>query len=189
MGQIQYRSLAAALQHRTGELHRDGATFLEKCADINGSREIRERLRLVLSVGTQVQTSFGPDSSNVATPEVGLIIASENLIDHDIASCAYLLDVSDQATPWRARLLDPYPGLSSFMNRTFVSYVWGAGQFTAVESYDAPRLESPWSCRVLTRGCEIFGGRPERLRIENVNGSVPVERVDAVSRRAAYPTV
>jgi uncharacterized protein (DUF362 family) len=170
------------------ELHRDGATFLEKCADINGSREIRERLRLVLSVGTQVQTSFGPDSGFAATPDVGLVIASESLVDHDVASCAYLLDVSDQATPWRSRLFDPYPGLSSFMNRTFVSYIWGAGEFTAVESYDPPRLESPWSCRVLTRGCEIFGGRPERLMVENVNDSVPVGLLEAVTRRAAYPT-
>ena len=168
------------------ELHRDGATFLEKCADINGSREIRERLRLVLSVGTQVQTSFGPDSGNVATPDVGLVIASENIVDHDLASCAYLLEVSEQATPWRARITDPYPTFSSFMNRTFVSYVWGAGEFTEVESYDAPRLESPWSCRVLTRGCEIFGGRPAHLRVENVNESVPAVLLTAVQKRAAY---
>jgi uncharacterized protein (DUF362 family) len=169
------------------ELHRDAATFLEKCADINGCREIRERLRLVLSVGTQVQTSFGPDSGHVATPDVGLIIASESLVDHDLTSCAYLLEVSEQATPWRARALDPYPLLSSVMNRMFVSSVWGAGEFTEVESYAAPRLESPWSCPVLTRGCEIFGGRPERLMVENVNASVPAELLNAVTRRAAHP--
>jgi uncharacterized protein (DUF362 family) len=169
------------------ELHRDGATFLEKCADISGCREIRERLRLVLSVGTQVQTSFGPDSGNVATPNVGLIIASESIVDHDIASLAYLLEVSDQSTPWRARITDPYPTFSSLMNRTFVSYVWGAGEFTEVESYDAPRLETPWSCRVLTRGCDIFGGRPERLQVENLNDSVPVALLAAITGRAVYP--
>jgi hypothetical protein len=141
----------------------------------------------VLSVGTQVQTSFGPDSGNVATPDVGLVIASESIVDHDIASLAYLLEVSEQATPWRARVTDPYPTFSSLMNRTFVSYIWGAGEFTEVESYDAPRLETPWSCRVLTRGCEIFGGRPERLAVENVNDSVPAELREAVVRRAAYP--
>jgi uncharacterized protein (DUF362 family) len=169
------------------ELHRAGATFLAKCADINGCREIRERLRLVLSVGTQVQTSFGPDSGNVATPDVGLIIASENIVDHDIASLAYLLEISDQATPWRARITDPYPTFSSLMNRTFVSYFWGAGEFTAVESYDAPRLQTPWSCRVLTRGCAIFGGRPERLAVENVNDTAPALLLEAMRRRAAYP--
>jgi uncharacterized protein (DUF362 family) len=169
------------------ELHRDGATFLEKCADINGTREIRERLRLVLSVGTQVQTSFGPDSGNVAIPDVGLVIASENLVDHDLASCAYLLEVSEQATPWRARTFDPYPQLSSLMNRMFVSYVWGAGEFSAVEGYDAPRLATPWACRVLTRGCEIFGGRPDRVWLENVNDSAPTGLLQAMVRRATYP--
>jgi hypothetical protein len=115
-----------------------------------------------------------------------LVIASESLIEHDLTSCAYLLEVSEQATPWRSRVLDPYPGLASLMNRGFVSFVWGAGQFTEVESYEAPRLTSPWSCRVLSRGCEIFGGRPERLAIENVQGSVPAEFLEAVGRRAAY---
>jgi uncharacterized protein (DUF362 family) len=169
------------------ELHRDGATFLEKCADINGTREIRERLRLVLSVGTQVQTSFGPDSGHVAIPDVGLVIASENLVDHDLASCAYLLEVSEQATPWRARTFDPYPQLSSLMNRMFVSYVWGAGEFTEVEGYDAPSLTTPWSCRVLTRGCEIFGGRPDRVWLENVNDSAPTGLLQAMMHRATYP--
>jgi uncharacterized protein (DUF362 family) len=169
------------------ELHRDAATFAEKCADINGSREIRERLRLVLSVGTQVQTSFGPDSGHVATPEVGLVIASEHVIDHDLASAAYLLQVSDQATPLRARLSDPYPALSSFINRVFVSYIWGVGEFTAVESYEAPRLTTPWSCRVLARGCAIFAGRPEQLLIENLNDTVPASLIEDIRRRAAYP--
>ncbi len=169
------------------ELHRDGATFLEKCADINGCREIRDRLRLVLSVGTQVQTSFGPDSGHVATPDVGLVIASESLVDHDLASCAYLLEASAQDTPWRARLTDPYPRFSSFMNRSFVSYVWGASEFVEVQSYDAPLLESPWSCRVLTRGCEIFGGRPEQLAVLRVNDSAPAPLLQAIQRRTAYP--
>ncbi|MBI4516603.1 MAG: DUF362 domain-containing protein [Deltaproteobacteria bacterium] len=169
------------------ELHRDGATFAEKCADINGCREIRERLRLVLTVGTQVQTSFGPDSGHVATPDVGLVIASESIVDHDLTSFAYLMEVSEQATPWPARALDPYPGLSSVMNRVFVSYMWGAENLAAVESFDAPRLHSPWSCRVLTRGCEIFGGRPAQLAIENLNDSVPAPLLDAIGRRAAFP--
>ena len=169
------------------ELHREGATFLEKCADINGCREIRERLRLVLSVGTQVQTSFGPDSGHVATPEVGLVLASESLIDHDAVAFGYLLEVSGQATPWSARSFDPYPRFSSLFNRTFVSYVWGAGRFTEVQSYDPPPLRAPWSCQVLRRGAQIFG-RPERLVIENVNQSVPASFFDAITTRAASST-
>ncbi|MGD0950371.1 MAG: DUF362 domain-containing protein [Candidatus Binatia bacterium] len=168
------------------ELHRLAASFLEKCADINGCREIRERLRLVLSVGTQVQTSFGPDSGHVATPDVGLVIASENLIDHDLAACAYLLEASERSTPWRARVFDPYPLLSSLFNRIMVSYIWGTANFVEVQSYDPPRLQSPWSCRVLRRGCEIFG-RPQRLAVENVNGSVPQPLLDAIVKRAAFP--
>lgn len=166
------------------ELHRDAAAFLEKCAEINGCKEIRERLRLTLTVGTQLQTSLGPDSGHVATPDVGLVFASESLVDHDVFSLAYLLDVSAQATPWSARMLDPYPGLSSTVNRAFVGYIWGARQFADAESYTPPRLDSPWACKVLHRGCEIFGGRPDALMVENVNGSVPPANLAAISARA-----
>jgi len=166
------------------ELHREGATFLEKCADINGCREIRERLRLVLSVGTQVQTSFGPDEGHVATPEVGLVIASEDPIDHDAVSFAYLMEVSARSTPWRARTFDPYPAFASLINRGFVSWVWGAGEFTAVESYDAPQLDSPWSCPVLARGCQIFG-RPSDLVVDNLDDRAPAELLAAIRSRAA----
>ncbi|MCK6555360.1 DUF362 domain-containing protein [Candidatus Binatia bacterium] len=167
------------------ELHRDAASFLEKCAEINGCREIRERLRLTLSVGTQLQTSLGPDSGHVATPDVGLVFASENLIDHDVFSLAYLLEVSEQATPWSARALDPYPTLSSPINRAFVGLIWGASQLGDSEGYSPPRLDSPWSCRVLHRGCQIFGGRPDRLAVENINGSVPPVALAGITRRAA----
>jgi hypothetical protein len=118
---------------------------------------------------------------------VGLVVASESLADHDLASCAYLLEVSDRATPWLRHAIDPYPQLSSAFNRLFVSSIWGRGQFFEVESYDAPRLQSPWSCRVLTRGCEIFGGRPDRLALQSANDAVPAPLLEALARRAAYP--
>jgi uncharacterized protein (DUF362 family) len=166
------------------ELHRDAATFLEKCADINGCREIRERLRLVLSVGTQVQTTFGPDTGHVATPEVGLVIASQHLIDHDLVALAYLLELSESATSWRARFLDPYPHLASLINRCMVSYIWGGAQLPRVETVRAGHLDSPWSCRVLQRGCEVLGGRPAGTALDNVNGSVPAALIETLERRA-----
>jgi hypothetical protein len=128
---------------------------------------------------------LGPDSGYVATPDVGLVIASENLIDHDLAACAYLLEVSEQTTPWRARVFDPYPLFSSLINRVMVPYIWGAGKFVDVQSYAPPQLQSPWSCQVLRRGCEIFG-RPEQLAVESVNGSAPQPLLDAILKRAAF---
>jgi hypothetical protein len=40
---------------------------------------------------------------------------------------------------------------------------------------------------VLTRGCEIFGGRPEHLTIEPANRAVPPALLETLARRAAYP--
>ena len=38
------------------ELHRDAATLMQKCAEINGLETLRGKVRLCLSVATKVQT-------------------------------------------------------------------------------------------------------------------------------------
>lgn len=167
------------------DLHREDATFLEKCADINAVPTLRDRLRLVLSVGTVLQTTYGPDFGWTAEPEVGLVLASAHIVDHDLAGLAYLLEMVERETPWAARALDPYPGLASALNRLFVWWVWGAGALAGMEGYAAPRLASPWDCRVLGRGCEILGGRPAGLALEVAGGPVPGDLREALSLRAA----
>jgi uncharacterized protein (DUF362 family) len=166
------------------DLHREDATFLEKCADINAAPPLCDRLRLVLSVGTRLQTTVGPDVGWVAEPEVGLVLASEHIVDHDLAALAYLLEMVQHETPWVQQALDPYPGLSSMLNRLFVLWVWGADAVSGMEGYTAPRLNSPWDCRVLTRGCAILGGRPTELVLDPVENSVPAALLDAIKRRA-----
>jgi uncharacterized protein (DUF362 family) len=167
------------------DLHREDATFLEKCADINAAPALRDRLRLVLTAGTRLQTTVGPDFGWTAEPAVGLVLASEHLVDHDLAGLAYLLEMVERETPWAERARDPYPGLSSTLNRLFVWWVWGADALAGMEGYDAPHLASPWDCRVLRRGCAVLGGRPAALALEAVDGAVPGTLCDAIRRRAA----
>lgn len=167
------------------DLHRGDATFLEKCADINAAPALRDRLRLVLTVGTRLQTTLGPDVGWTAEPEVGLVLASEQLVDHDLAALAYLLEMVERETPGVERARDPYPELSSALNRLFVWWVWGADALDGMEGYQATNLASPWDCRVLRRGCAVLGGRPAKLVLDAVGSAAPGALCEAIKRRAA----
>ncbi len=84
---------------------RDGRTdFFEKIVEI--SLALREKLRLTLFVGTQAQTTFGPDrhvapmaDSYVATPEMGFVFASADQVAAEMVAIAFLTHLYVKGTP------------------------------------------------------------------------------------------
>src|SRR5207248_9425085 len=64
------------------ELHRDADSFAQKFAEVNRLPAIADRLRLVVTDATAVQTTFGPDFGYVARPAAGLVLASADLVAH-----------------------------------------------------------------------------------------------------------
>ncbi|NIS59572.1 MAG: DUF362 domain-containing protein, partial [Proteobacteria bacterium] len=104
------------------ELHRDAKSFFEKAAEINDAKVLKQKLRLVLTVATKVQTTFGPDRGFAAEPDPGLIFGSESLLAHDMISLGWLLWNREYATPkgqiaWHR---DPYLSFPGTFNRLFV---------------------------------------------------------------------
>jgi uncharacterized protein (DUF362 family) len=124
------------------ELHRDAKSFFEKIAEINDARVLRQNLRLVLTVATKVQTTFGPDWGYAAEPNPGLIFASTSLLAHDMVSLGWLLWTREFATPPAriGRCRDPYLTYPGFINRLFVGYVWGLRQLLRSETYKTVRV-------------------------------------------------
>lgn len=157
------------------ELHRDAASFFEKTAEINDAKILREKLRLVLSVATKVQTTFGPDRGFTAEPDPGLVFGSASLLAHDMIALRWLLWNRDHNTP-AAQLTwfhDPhvtYPGL---MNRIFVGLIWGLGASLNAETYRRVPLHSVQTDRVIRRAAELWGGIP-RTELIDVNGGLSV---------------
>jgi len=150
------------------ELHRDALTFYEKTAEINDASTLVEKLRLVLSVGTKVQTTFGPDMGYKAEPDPGLVFASESILAHDMVSLAWLLWNRDNFTP-RGRqhwYVDPYKKIPGILNRFFVGYIWGPSEGFDSEYYRPRKIISVRTDPVLTRAAEIWGGFPELELIE-----------------------
>jgi uncharacterized protein (DUF362 family) len=156
------------------ELHRDAASFLAKIVEINDAAVLRQKLRLVLSVATKVQTTFGPDRGYAAEPDPGLIFASASLLAHDMVALSWLLWNREFETPaWQLSWLkDPYQTYPGALNRAFVGHIWGAGELLKSETYATVPIVSVATDPLLSRGSHLWGGLP-RLEVEDVGGRLP----------------
>jgi uncharacterized protein (DUF362 family) len=150
------------------ELHRDAGSFAEKFAEVSRLPAIAARLRLVVTDATSVLTTFGPDWGYVARPEAGLVLASTDLVAHDVVAHRWLdwtrAEATHAASPhW---LVDAAYGQASFANRTFVETVWGSEAGARTERLRAPRVRRPLDDPALADACRARGGMPEALALE-----------------------
>lgn len=169
------------------DLHQDGRGFQARIAELNWLPSLRAKTRLCLSLAHRVQTTFGPDQGHVVAPDPGLVIASPDLLAHDLAALGWLLWCRQHHTPAAEliRLKDPYQLWPGFFNRMFVGRVWGVGALAGSSSYVGHEAQAPHQDRVLARAAELRGGWPEvDLRIA---GQAPPAAVLDHLRRACQP--
>lgn len=169
------------------DLHQDGQGFQPKIAEINWLPSLRDKLRLCLSLAHRVLTTFGPDQGHVAAPDPGLVIASPDILAHDLAALGWLLWCRTHHTPAAEliRLKDPYRLWPGFFNRIFVGRVWGLAALAGSRGYVGYEPEIPSQDRVLARAAELRGGWPEvELRIA---GQAPPAEILGHLRRACQP--
>ena len=156
------------------EYHRDASSFFEKTAEINDTTVLRQKLRLTLSVATQVLTTKGPDKGFIAEPDHGLVFASDSILAHDMVALGWLLWNREFETPegemsWFS---DPYTGIPSTLNKGFVGYMWGMKHWYNAESYNPVPITSVRTDPVICRAATIWGGLPY-LHIQDTNGKLP----------------
>jgi uncharacterized protein (DUF362 family) len=171
------------------EYHRDAATFSEKTADANSVPTILAKQRLVLTCGTQVLTTFGPDDGWVHTPETGLVFASPSVVAHDMVSLAWLLE-GRAATPASARdgLFDDPNRSTAFVNmanRVVTGWLGGLGAVMRMEHLARYDLERVWDDRVLGRAFATGGVPKVELAVA---GSVPETVRAALAAHTTLPS-
>jgi uncharacterized protein (DUF362 family) len=156
------------------ELHREARSFLEKIVEINDTATLRQKLRLVLTVATKVQTTFGPDRGFAAEPDPGLVFASTSLLAHDMTALGWLLWNRAYETPAAqlSRLQDPYQTYPGAMNRAFVGYIWGPGELLKSETYPTRPILSVATDPVLSWAAHLWGGFPQ-IEFQEVKKALP----------------
>ncbi len=160
------------------ELHRDADSFAEKFEEVNRLPSIADRLRLVVTDATAVQTTFGPDYGFVARPAAGLVVASRDLVAHEMVAHRWLAWTRAEATAIASPhwILDGVYRQASLANRLLVGMVWGREEGARTETLRAPRVHQPLDDPALAHACRVRGGAPEALALEWVDGTPGPDR-------------
>jgi uncharacterized protein (DUF362 family) len=155
------------------ELHRDGNSFMEKCAEINSASAIRERFRFAVSEASMIQTTIGPDFGKTVAMDTPVIVASGNIAMHDMAAWCLLQYAVDEKTGYLIKQFDLYPMMSSMINRAFVTSEWGSEHAGEYKGLITPsRDRDPKNNIIIRRGLQIFS--PEAAGVNPVFiGNIP----------------
>ena len=70
--------------------HQGGEDFYAMYEEVNAVEEISSKLRLVVTSGRKVLSTFGPDNGFITEPDHGLLIASEDFLANDILGFSWL---------------------------------------------------------------------------------------------------
>ncbi len=159
--------------HSRMVLHRDGATFQEKIAELNTIPQLAGKMRLTLTLADQILTTYGPDAGYHLPLSHPLIVASDDVVSHDQIALLTLLWARKQ-TPAPALNEDPYPAQSDGLNWWFVRVTWD----DEIAGYQTlPTFDHPAAADALTHINYAFdllhGGRPDLIQV--IPGSTPLD--------------
>jgi hypothetical protein len=158
-------------------LHRRGDAFFELCAELNHARPLRDRLRLVLTMGPSALLDIGPDFGSTADFGAVVTVASTRLLDHDLVATGLLRWVDDRETSF-FDATEPYPSWADFLNRKLVLEQWGDAEAASYRHLvPAPLGLGLAYDRCLSQLAALQGERPSRIVVEHDGGALPVELV------------
>jgi hypothetical protein len=160
------------LMPRCGRHVLAGASLGLKAAEGNAIATLLDKQRLVLTAADKVLATFGPDDGRVCQPEIGLIIASELVVAHDMISLAWLIETRRMMPLARDAFRDKSRLLTRFGNRVVVGLLSDWKTALTSEAWTKNALDSIGDDRVLNHAYRVLGGRPE-VALEVVNDLVP----------------
>ena len=168
------------------EYHRDAATLQEKTADGNTVTTLSTKQRLVISAADKLLTTFGPDRGYVFEPDIGLIIASDSVVAHDMVSLAWLLE-NRRMIPASKKdgFLDTNKVVPRIVNHLVTHWLGGWRPALSSETMSKNSLNTIWDDRVLNHSYEILGGVPVIL-LASANNALPEELKNRLVRMTAF---
>ena len=108
-----------------GEFHRGGKNFYAMYEEINQIPTLKSKLRLIVSSGRSVLTLFGPNDGPVATPDYGLLIASDDLLSHEMIAYAWLQwNRQFETSSFSHMTMGGFTQKRSYHNQRFTDNTW-----------------------------------------------------------------
>jgi uncharacterized protein (DUF362 family) len=153
-----------------GEFHKGGKQFYAMYEEINHIAPIASKLRLIVSSGRSVLTLIGPNEGPTAKPDHGLVLASEDLLAHEMLAYAWLQWNRQFETSSITRMTMGRPTKSrSGYNKRFSDRMWpdkDGRETPAIDYFEPGNLYNhPAIVNYLRR----MGGRPRSIAVEEIN--------------------
>ena len=152
--------------HSRMALHRDGDSFQARIAELNAIPQLREKMRLTLTLVDWALTTYGPDAGYRLPLTHPIIVASDDVVSHDQIALLALLWARQQ-TPSADLQEDPYPEQSNGFNWGFVRTVWGADAAAAYR--DLPTVNDladiDTDMHLNNAFTILHGRRPDRIEV------------------------
>lgn len=165
-------------------LHSGGENFYAMYEEINHVPEIAGKLRLIVSSGRKVLATFGPDNGHVTEPAYGPVIASEDLLAHEMVAYAWLCYNREHETSFfDVGFTGRLTKRRSFINKGFVWYIWEEGGF-----FDTPAIPlyipgNLYAHPSIMNALKRKGGRPAQIDFEAVNSPAEAEAMAEYIRK------
>ena len=152
--------------------------------EINHVPEIADRLRLTVSSGRKVLATFGPDDGHVTAPAFAPVIASEDLLSHEMAAYAWLCYNREFETSFfDAGFTGGLTKRRSFINRGFVWYIWDEGSFFGTPGIPLYIAGNLYAHPSILNAAKRLGGRPSRIDFESINAPAKASEMAAYMQR------
>jgi hypothetical protein len=139
--------------------------------EINHVPPIASKLRLIVSSGRSVLTFIGPNEGPTAKPAYGLVIASEDLLAHEMLAYAWLQWNRQFETSSITRMTMGRPTKNrSGYNKRFSDRMWPDKDGRKTPAIDYFEPGNLYNHPAVVNYLKRMGGRPRSIAVEEING-------------------
>ena len=152
-----------------GKFHKGGQNFYAMYEEINQVPVINSKLRLVLSSGRFVLTLFGPNDGPIAKPDYGLLVASDNLLAHEMMAYAWLQwNRQFETSSFSHISMGGLTQKRSYHNKRFSNQTWPEDglQTPSIEYFEPGNL---YNHPAIMNSLKRMGGLPRNIAVEELN--------------------
>ncbi|MBN2160786.1 MAG: DUF362 domain-containing protein [Spirochaetes bacterium] len=158
------------------DLHQGGENFYAMYEEINEVPLIKNRLRLIVSSGRQVLRSDGPDTGNVVEPDYGMVLATQDILAHDLLGSAWL----ESHDHIRSEIIPATPTLA---NNFLITYSFQEVEGVEDPAPDVPEIAKPaiYCHPSIQNYLDRIGGRPGQIVWNQLNSQPDTALVNNIN--------
>ena len=167
-----------------GEFHRGGKQFYPMYEEINHIPPIASKLRLIVSSGRSVLTLVDPNEGPTAKPDYGLVLASDDLLAHEMLAYTWLqwnrqVETSSIAHMTMGRLTKS----RSRYNKRFSDRMWPDKDGRETPAIDCFEPGNLYNHPAIVNYLKRMSGRPRVIAVEEINNQPDSSVVDFLKRQ------